>query len=54
MSLKIDLEPGMTLTIGDATVKLVAKTGRRARLEITADREKVPVKIQNSKNAARP
>ena len=38
MALKIDLRPGQSLQIGNATVKLVKKSGQLACLIIEADK----------------
>lgn len=38
----IDLDAGQTVKIGEASVQLTNKSGRKARLQITADRS-VPV-----------
>ncbi len=38
MALKIDLRPGQSLMIGEATVKLVKKSGQLACLIIEADK----------------
>lgn len=38
MALKIDLRPGESLKIGNATVKLVKKSGQLASLVVEADR----------------
>lgn len=40
--LKIDLKPGEAITIGNATVRLEAKSGQVARLVVEADKS-VPV-----------
>jgi hypothetical protein len=49
MALMIDLEPGVTLRIGEATVTLVAKSGRKARLEVTAAKN-IPITVANGAN----
>jgi hypothetical protein len=45
MALTINLEPGMTLAIGEVSLRLIEKSGRRARLEITADKNRFPVSV---------
>jgi len=40
--LYIDLEAGQAVQIGESSVQLTSKSGRKARLQITADRS-IPV-----------
>lgn len=42
-AVKLEILPGEYVTIGDAVVTLVEKSGRRARLEISAP-EDVPIR----------
>lgn len=50
--LKIDLRPGQSITIGDATVTLEAKSGQLARLAVEAPKSMPVARVQPAGSVA--
>lgn len=51
--LKVDLRPGQSIQVGDATIRLVKKSGQVASLVIDADKS-VPIKTPGSLKGGAP